>query len=161
MRLVAWRQQAVRRMERSRAASLRFFQRLPERSILEPRTQGQWSVKDTFAHIVAWEEEGARRLELIRRGRGDHIHFFDDMAEADRFNARVVRRARSWSWAELLRRGVRVRASLVRALLRLPPAALDDPSHRYPATAWLPEFAWTHEADHLARIRAWWRRRGV
>ncbi len=159
MRLVAWRQQAVRRMERSRAASLRFFQRLPERSILESRTQGQWSVKDTFAHIVAWEEEGARRLELIRRGRDDHIHFFDDMAEADRFNARVVRQARRWSWAELLRRAGRVRASLVRALLRLPPAALDDPSHRYPVPAWLPEFAWTHEADHLARIRAWWRQR--
>ncbi len=135
MRLVAWRQQAVRRMERSRAASLRFFQSLPERSILEPRTQGQWSVKDTFAHIVAWEEEGARRLELIRRGRGDRIHFYDDMVEADRFNSRVVRQARRWSWAELLRRAGRVRASLVQALLRLPPATLDDPSHRYPATA--------------------------
>ena len=158
-RLVAWRQRAVRRMERSRAASLRFFQRLPERAILEPRTQGNWSVKDTFAHIVAWEEDGARRLELIRRGRGDRIHFYDDMAEADRFNARAVRRTRRWSWAALLGRAGRVRTRLGEAFLRLPPVALDDPSHRYPVTAWLPEFAWTHEADHLARIRAWWRQR--
>ena len=160
-RLVTWCQQAVRKMERSRAASLRFFQRLPERSILEPSTQGQWSVKDTFAHIVAWEEEGALRLELIRRGRGDRIHFYDDMAEADRFNAGAVRRSRRWSWAALLRRTVRVRARLVQAFLRLPPVALEDPSHRYPVTAWLPEFAWTHEGDHLARIRVWWRQRGV
>ena len=160
-RLVTWCQQAVRQMERSRSASLRFFQTLPGRAILEPRTQGHWSVKDTFAHIVAWEEEGALRLKLIRRGRGNHIHFYDDMAEADRFNARVVRRARRWSWDELLRRAGRVRASLVQALLHLPPAALHDPSNRYPMTAWLPEFAWTHEADHLARIRVWWRQRGV
>ena len=115
-------------MERSRAASLRFFQRLPERAILKPRTQGKWSVKDTFAHIVAWEEEGARRLELIRCGRGDRIRFYDDMAEAHRFNARVVRQAWRWSWAELLRRAGRVRASLVRALLRVraPVAACGD-----------------------------------
>ena len=158
-RLLAWRQEAVRRMERSRAASLRFFLRLPERAILEPRTQGKWSVKDTFGHIVAWEEEGARRLELIRQGRGDRIHFYDEMAEADRFNARAVRQARRWSWATLLRRAARVRARLLEALLRLPPGALDESSHRYPVTAWLPEFAWTHEADHLARIRAWWRQR--
>ena len=120
-RLVAWHQRAVRHMERSRAASLRFFQRLPERAILEPRTQGNWSVKDTFAHIVAWEEDGARRLELIGRGRGDRIHFYDDMAEDDRFNARAVRRSRRWSWAALLRRSARVRARLVQAFLRLPP----------------------------------------
>ena len=144
-------------MERSRGATLRFFQRLPERIILEPCTHGQWSMKGTFAHIVAWEEEGVRRLELIRRGRGAPIHFYDDMAEVDRFNAREVRRARRWSWAALLQRAAGVRAQLVKALLRLPPAALRDPAHRYPVTAWLPEFAWTHEADHLARIRAWWR----
>lgn len=146
-------------MERSRAATLRFLGRLPERAILEPRTQGKWSVKDTFAHIAAWEEEGARRLELIRRRQGDRLHFYDDMREADRFNARAVRQARRWSWPALLRRAARVRARLARTLLRVPPAALHDPSHRYPVTAWLPEFAWTHEADHLARIRAWWRQR--
>ena len=148
-------------MERSRAASLRFLSRLPERAILEPRTQGKWSVKDSFAHIVAWEEEAARRLKLIERGRGDRIHFYSDMRAADRFNARAVRRVRRWSWRALLRRAARVRARLVATLFRLPPAALRDPSHRYPLTAWLPEFCWTHEQSHLARIRAWWRKRGV
>jgi len=157
--LEAWRERAIRRMERSRAATLRLFARLPDRVIREPRAQGEWSLRDVFAHFAAWEEEGARRLELILRGRGDRIHFFDDMREADRFNARAVRRARRWSWPALLRRAARVRARLIKTLRRLPPAALRDPSQRYPVTAWFPEFAWTHEQQHLARIRAWWRQR--
>ncbi len=155
-RLAAWRDQALRRMERSRDATLRFLACLPERAILAPRTQGKWSLKDTFAHFVAWDEEAVRRLALIERGRGNRIVFYDDMRQADRFNARAVRQARRWSWKALLRRAARVRSRLRQALLRLPPAALEDPSHRYPATAWLPEFAWTHEQDHLSRMRAWW-----
>ena len=146
-------------MVRSRAATLRFLKRLPESAILEPRTQGKWSVKDTFAHFVAWEEEGVRRLELIARGRGDRVHFYNDMREADRFNARAVRRARRWSWKELLRRSAQVRRRLVEALQHVPPAELHSREHRYPVSAWLPEFAWTHEQDHLARIRAWWAER--
>ena len=145
-------------MERSRAATLRFLERLPERAVLEPHTQGKWSLKDTFAHIVAWEEEAVRRLALIECGRGDRIHFYNDMREADRFNARAVRRARPWSWKALLGRAARVRRRLITALLQVPPAELHNPSHRYPVTVWLPEFAWTHEQGHLARIRAWRRK---
>ncbi len=143
-------------MERSRAATLRFLARLPESAILQPRTQGKWSVKDTFAHFVAWEEEGVERLELIARGQGHRVHFYQDMREADRFNARAVRHARRWSWKELLGRAARVRRRLIEALQRVPLASLEDPSQQYTVTAWLPEFAWTHEQSHLARIRDWW-----
>ena len=43
----------------------------------------------------------------------------------DRFNARVVRRARSWSWAELLRRAGRVRAIIGYLLRESQPEAAD------------------------------------
>ena len=145
-------------MAQTRAASLRFLGRLPRRVLLQPRTQGRWSLKDTFAHFVAWEEEGLQRLKLIEGGRGDRLLFYDTMRQADLFNARAVRRARRWSWPALLGRAARVRARLVKAVKRLAPADLANPSHRYPVTAWLPEFAWTHERSHLARMREWRRK---
>jgi hypothetical protein len=155
--LAAWRRQAIARMTRSRRATLALLARLPEEAILRPATQGAWSIKDVLAHIAAWEEEGAGRLALIARGQAGRIRFYDTMAEADRFNARAVRAARRLGLSALYRRLGRARARLVAALRRLPPLALADPTHEWPAFAWLREFAWTHEEAHRREIRAWWR----
>jgi hypothetical protein len=144
-------------MTRSRAATLRLLGSLPEEAIRRPRTQGAWSIHDVLAHIAAWEDEGARRLEAIGRGRGDRIRFYDTMAEVDRVNTRVVRAARRTSLPRVLRGLARARARLEQALWRLPPRALGDPGHQLPVVAWLREFAWTHEAGHRREIRAWWR----
>jgi hypothetical protein len=146
-------------MEQSRRATLAVLARLPEGEIARPRTQGRWSIKDLLAHVAAWEEEGAYRLELIARGRGTRIHFYHDPREIDRFNARVVSAARQTPFPRLLRRLARTRDRLTSALNRLPPRALRDPSHEIPVIGWLPEFAWTHEQGHLREIKAWWRAR--
>lgn len=162
--LAAWRRAAISRMERSRRRTLALLSAMPEPEVLRPRTQGLWSIKDVLAHFAAWEEEGVRRLALVVRGRGDRIHFYEDMREADRFNARAIRAARPLSLAALRRRAARVRRQLIGALRRLPPEALRDPAHEVPVVGWLPEFAWTHEQGHRVAIRAWWararRRRG-
>lgn len=115
-----------------------------------------WSIKDVLAHIVAWEREAAARLRLIARGQGHRILFYTDTRAADRFNVRAVRRARRQSLRALLRQATRVRRQLTRELRRLPAQSLDDRTQRWPVIAWLPEFAWTHEQEHLRRIRAWW-----
>ncbi|HEX9819138.1 MAG TPA: DinB family protein [Methylomirabilota bacterium] len=146
-------------MVASRASTLAFVARLPEREILRPRTQDRWSVKDVLAHLLSCDEETVRRLRLIARGRGDRIHWFEDMADADHFNARSVARARRLTLPTVLRRMARVRADLVERLQRLPTAALRDPSHEYTVVQWLPAPGWTHERDHLSEIRAWWRAR--
>lgn len=157
--LEAWRRQAIRRMELSRGRTLSFLSRLPAPEVLSPRTHGRWSVKDVLAHIAAWEEEGVRRLALIARGQGHRIHFYDDMGAVNRFNARAVAAARSMSLPALLRRAARVRRRLIDALRRLPPRALQDPSHEVAVVEWLPEFAWTHETGHVSEIRTRWHRR--
>jgi uncharacterized damage-inducible protein DinB len=144
-------------MTRSRAATLRLLGRIPEAEIRRPRTQGAWSIHDVLAHIAAWEEEGTRRLRLLARGQGDRMVWYETMAEADRYNARAVRAARQTTPAAMLRRLARARAALVAALRRLPPRALGDPTPGLPVTAWLREFAWTHEASHRDEMRAWWR----
>ncbi|MCI0369869.1 MAG: DinB family protein, partial [candidate division NC10 bacterium] len=156
--LGAWREGAIQRMTRSREATLRFLVGVPERELLRPCTQGRWSVKDVLAHIAAWEEEALRRFALIARGRGDRIFFYDtDPRAVDRFNAHAVAAARPLTLGGVLRRLHRVRTRLIERLRRLPAASLRNPAHRYPVTAWLPEYAWTHERDHLRRMRGWWK----
>jgi hypothetical protein len=154
----AWKGRAIARMSRSRAATLRLLATIPPAEQVRAGTQGTWSIKDVLAHIAAWEEEGAQRMELIARGHADRVHFFDDMAEADRYNARAVAAARRTSLPAMLRRLAHARQALIAALRALPADGLRDPSHRYPVTFWLPEFAWTHEEGHVREIRAWWRR---
>ena len=155
--LARWRRDAVRRMRAARAATLAFVGRLPEGEILRPRTIDRWSVKDVLAHLMTCDEETVRRLRLVAAGRADRIHWFESMADADRFNARSVNGARRLGLRAVLRRMARVHADLVARVSRLPLEALRDPSHTYPVTEWLPAPGWSHEREHLGEIKAWWR----
>ena len=141
-------------MTRARAQTLALVARLPADALRARRTRGTWSIRDVLVHIAAWEAEGTRRLELIARGHGARIVWYDTTAELDAFNARVVRASRGLSRVTILHRLAATRARLVRALRRLPPAALADPGHALPVTRWLREFAWTHETEHRRAIRA-------
>ena len=156
--LLRWRRAAVRRMRAARAATLAFVRRLPEDEMLRPRTIDRWSVKDVLAHLMTCDEETIRRLRLISAGRADRIHWFESMADADRFNARSVAGARRLGMRAVLRRMARAHADLVRRVGRLPVASLRDPSHAYAVVDWLPAPGWSHEREHLAEIKAWWRR---
>ena len=155
--LSTWRRHAIRQIAASRESTLKFIAQLPEREILRPRTQDRWSVKDVLGHLLSCDEETVRRFQLIARGRGDRIYWFESMADADRFNARTVGRTRRLSLATILRRMARVRADLIARLERLPVTALRDPSHAYPVVEWLPVPGWSHERDHVGEIRTWWR----
>jgi hypothetical protein len=144
-------------MVATRRSTLAFLARLPEREILRPRTQDRWSVKDVLAHLLSCDEETIRRFRLIERGRGDRIHWFESMADADRFNAQSVARLRRLGVRPLLRRMEGVHADLIRWFERLPTESLSDPLHAYPVVEWLPAPGWSHEQEHLSGIRAWWR----
>jgi hypothetical protein len=142
-------------MTRSRADTLALIRRIPADALRRPRTQDAWSIRDVLAHIAAWEAEGARRLALIARGRGERIVWYDTTAELDAFNARALHTAGRLGPAAVLRRLAAARARLLVGLRRLPPSALADPRHALPVTRWLREFAWTHEDAHRRAIRAW------
>ncbi len=160
--LATWRRQVLRRIAAVRRSTLAFVARLPESEIVRPRTQDRWSVKDVLAHLMTCDEETVRRFRLIARGQASRIHWFESMADADRFNARSVAGARRLGLPALLRRMKRAHADVLEGLERLPIEALRDPSHEYPMVEWLPAPGWSHEQEHLSEIRAWWRsRRGV
>src|SRR5262249_27455413 len=127
-RLVAWRHYAIRQMTRSRARTLALVARIPAAAFRRPRTQGAWSIRDVLVHIAAWEAEGARRLALIARGRGDRIVWYDTAAELDAFNARVIRDARRLGRGAILRRLAGAPTRLLAALRLPPPLRLAAPA---------------------------------
>jgi hypothetical protein len=145
-------------MTAGRRSTLALVARVPDPELGRPRTQDRWSVKDVLGHLLSCDEETLRRLRLLARGRGDRIHWFESMADADRFNARSVARTRRYGRAALLRRMARVHGQLLAAFRRLPVTALHDPAHRYPVVEWLPAPGWTHEQEHVREVRAWWSR---
>jgi len=148
----AWKSKAIRQMKSGRIATLELFSKLTPRQISAPHTQGEWSIKDVLAHFVAWEEVAVSRLMWIRAGKPEKVHYFEDINESNRFNARAVRRLSALSWKQLLARAKEIRGKLEAEILNLPEAELNNPAHRYPVKKWLPEFAWTHEAGHRRRI---------
>jgi len=156
--VLKWRRDALKHLVASCRETLAFLKRLPEREILRSRTQDRWSVKDVLGHLLACDEETVRRFRLMAQGHGDRIHWFESMADADRFNARTVARARRLGLRTVLRRMQRARAELVRRFRRLPTESLRDPSHAYSVVEWLPAPGWSHERDHVSEIRAWWAR---
>ena len=148
-----WRSQLLRKMRTSRTATLKLFTQINARMMIKPATQGKWSIKDVFAHIVAWENEACKRLDLILAGHGDRIYYYDDMGVSNRFNARAVSKYRTVSMNQLLREGAKIRTALVERIKKLPASEINNPKHRYPVSEWMSEFAFTHEEDHRDRIR--------
>jgi len=157
--LARWRRQAASRVKATRVATLALVAGIPESEILRPRTQGRWSVKDMLAHLLSCDEETIVRFRLIARGRAARIHWFESMADANRFNARSVTGLRRVGLRPLLRRMARAHAGLIASFQSLPVRSLHDPAHAYPVVEWLPAPGWSHEREHIAEVRAWWRRR--
>lgn len=150
-----WRRETLRKMRSSRASTLRLFDRINARMMIKPEIQGRWSIKDVFAHIVAWEKEACKRLDLILTGKSNQLYHYDDAGVMHRFNARAVSKYKPLSMNQLLREAAEIRAELVVNLKKLPLTEIDNSSHRYPVSEWLPEFTFEHEQDHRERIQKW------
>ena len=150
-----WRRETLRKMKSSRAAMLRLFDCINARMMIKPELQGRWSIKDVFAHIVAWEKEACKRLDLILAGKPDQIYYYEDSSVMHRFNARVVSKYKPLSMNQLLREAAEIRTELMARLKKIPETEIDNSSHLHPVSFWIPEFTYKHERDHRDRIQKW------
>ena len=140
-------------MAASRESTLALVARLPEREILRPRTQDRWSVKDVLTHLLSCDEETLRRFRLIARGHGDRIRWFESMADADRFNARTVGRARKLSLRTVLRRMERTRADLITNLIINTDRRTYHLELRATETTYMASVSWVYPQDQLIALR--------
>ncbi len=63
--------------------------RLREDDMIKPAVQGEWSVKDTLAHLSAWEKYLLDRLGYVMTGQPPLFPVMTSMDDVHRFNARV------------------------------------------------------------------------
>ena len=97
------RQQLLRKIETHWAALREAYAGLSEAQLAQPGVNGDWSVIDTLAHIMAWENEALTHLPHILEGKRPP-KYSDRYGGIDAFNALKVRESRAVSPAEVLAR---------------------------------------------------------
>jgi hypothetical protein len=73
---------------------------LSDAQLAEPGVTGNWSVKDSLAHVTTWETEALKYLPLILAG-GTPPRYAAQYGGIDAFNAQVTQQKKGLSIAEV------------------------------------------------------------
>jgi uncharacterized damage-inducible protein DinB len=123
-----------------------------------PGVVGEWSVRQTLAHLLGWDAWGVMAIVALERGR--------DVAEPDddSMNREWLRRTRSLSGAELQRLLRHSRREMLTLLAAMSDEQRSQPRYDLGGHALSPdEFVdgfIDHDAEHASEIRAWRKARG-
>lgn len=149
------------------AAWERMLAGLDTAQLTEPSLPGGLSIKDTLAHLAAWQQRTIARLEGALQGHAPYFPLWPvslDDEEApdavDRANAWILETNRSRSWADVHQEW---RQGFLRFLdlLRATPEADMHPGGKL---AWLAEYELLdadagvydyHHAEHRVQLAAW------
>ena len=74
---------------------------LSDAQLMKPGVIGEWSVKDSLAHVTTWEEEALKYLPLILTG-GNPPGYIQS-GGIDAFNAQMAEQKRDMELSEVLR----------------------------------------------------------
>lgn len=155
-----WRARLLFRLATARAGFLLRLLGLEEAVLVGERVFDNWTPKDLIAHVAAWDELFAGRIELILEGREDEIVG----VEADEQNAIFYQERRGLSLAEAVGALGMARANLLAALSRLS----DDELQQQRCFAWgeasvasWVRLAYEHDEEHGQHLRLWREERGL
>jgi hypothetical protein len=81
--------QLLAELDREWAGIERTCFKMSEEQMLARGAKGEWSVKDTLAHLSAWEKYLLDRLGYVMTGQLPLYPVMTSMADVDNFNARV------------------------------------------------------------------------
>jgi hypothetical protein len=94
------RRQVLKRLDKAWVAFNESYAGLSDAQVIEPGVTGAWSVRDTLAHVTAWEEEALKHLPLILKG-GMPPRYSVQYGGIDAFNARMTEQKRNLSLSEV------------------------------------------------------------
>ena len=95
------RPQLLKRIDRAWQALKSSYARLSDGEMLESGVTGDWSVKDTIAHVTWWEEEALAHLPLILEA-GRPPRYSVTYGGIDAFNAQMTEQKRGLTLSEVL-----------------------------------------------------------
>ena len=131
-----------------------------EERMLKPGAAGHWSVKDTIAHLAAWEQRPVAWLTAIRRGESPAPAPWPPDVGEEKTNAWIYEANRNRPLRELIDESRRVHEQLLKELETISEKDLND-AGRF---AWLngnslaesiPGDASEHYQEHTRMVREW------
>src|SRR6266850_167743 len=96
------KQQLLRQLDQAWASIKESYAGLSNAQLMEPGVMGNWSVRDTLAHVTTWEEEALKYLPLILQG-GRAPRYSTKYGGIDAFNAHMTEQKRGLSLSDVLR----------------------------------------------------------
>jgi len=153
------KQEILDAMKDSRANLLKSIDGLSPAAMQEPGVVGDWSVRDTLAHITRWEAELVRLLFQLKQGQTPDFPTLTER-DFDKINARFQKEGLGRSLDLILADFQTVRKQTQRRLEEYSDQELSDPS-LYPALkgnallGYIVGNTYEHEAEHTAQILDW------
>jgi hypothetical protein len=94
------KQQLLKRLETAWTALKESYTGLSNAQLLDPGVMGDWSVKESLAHVTIWEEEALKYLPLIING--EKPPRYVQYGGLDAFNAQMIEQKRGLALSEVL-----------------------------------------------------------
>lgn len=147
-------------LREARAELVAALQGLPDDVLLRPGVAGLWSVKDTLAHLVAWEAELVTVLSRPLSKKLKNAPQIAIMEDIDEWNEEQYH-ANAQRGLDIIRADFEgVHKHLLKAIADLDEPTLEQPMRfewmeGEPLSYLILETAVWHEREHAADIRAW------
>lgn len=137
----------IKQVESCHETILELCRDVPEAALIAPSLPNGWSVKDTLAHIAAWDWRCAALLsESFDSNTPLKVH-----PDVDALNREIYEERQGWSWEEVDSDFRGAHRTLVHAIRELPPERLEDAVLRKSIT----EETCEHYQQHLPDLQAW------
>jgi hypothetical protein len=94
------RRQVLNRLNKAWIAFNESYAGLSDAQMIEPGVTGAWSVRDTLAHVTAWEEEALKHLTVILKG-GMPPQYSVQYGGIDAFNAGMTEQKQNLPLSEI------------------------------------------------------------
>ena len=154
------RQELLDDLEAARAELLSAIEGLSEQEMVCPGVIGEWSVKDTLAHIAAWDGEFRAVIHaFVTQENPAFDYTISGKQGFAQWNAQQVEKRRDLSVAQILAKLEEARQELVELVQGLTEEQLSRqavPPWRHPTTARRNlEILDEHDREHAGQIIAW------
>jgi hypothetical protein len=140
----------LKRLDTAWAALKESYAGLPDSLLMEPGVMGNWSVKDSLAHVTTWEEEALKYLPLIIEG--GRPPRYAKYGGIDAFNAQMTEQKRGLSLSDVRRQLDETHRRLIDFIQSAPE---DQFTRETRFRRRLRLDTYSHYPQHAEAIRAW------
>jgi hypothetical protein len=152
------RDELLEELEYSRIQILEILETMPDDTLVEPGTIGEWSIADVLAHLTAWESELVTLLMQVDQGKKPE-KYLNAVKDIQAYNLQRYQENKGRGLNRIFDDFHGVRRQLEEWLEEFSDQQLNDPN-RYPWAKGRPlwrfikECSFAHEAEHIEDLEA-------